>query len=358
MEHKLLLDVERTTRFGITAYISSQYARDAAYGLAEHADFKECESLKALEKHLLSQSILSIPDVLLLEVDEYGECFRMIEKFRNNVLLKGLIIVLLADQRVPEWEERAKQLGVHDYYEAPYPVTDIIERLTFLVKFKLLKPTLTSIKKKEVPHYKISLLKRAFDIVFSSLMLLVLSPILLLTALLVRLESRGPIIYKSRRVGTGFKIFNFYKFRSMFVDADKKLAELAAQNEYSNSNGTTTFFKIKNDPRITRIGRFIRKTSIDELPQLINILKGDMSVVGNRPLPFYEAEMLTSDEWSWRFLAPAGLTGLWQIRRSQRDISERERKKLDNFYARKHSLLFDFRILALTPFCFLQKSND
>ena len=105
-------------------------------------------------------------------------------------------------------------------------------------------------------------------------------------------------------------------------------------------------------------GRFIRKTSIDELPQLFNILKGDMSTVGNRPLPLYEAEMLTSNDWAMRFLAPAGLTGLWQVsKRGREDMSERERKKLDNFYAQKYSFRFDMKILLSTIPALFQKEK-
>jgi lipopolysaccharide/colanic/teichoic acid biosynthesis glycosyltransferase len=353
------LEVDSTIRFGITSFAKSTYAREAIYNLSEFAELRPCESLKALELHLLDQSIVSLPDVLLLEIDECEECFDVIEKFKRNIVLKGIITVLLSDHHNPQWVNRAKQLGVHDYYEAPYAASDILERLAFLVKFKLIKPTLSGILEKDVPHFEIPLLKRAFDIGFALMMLIILSPIMLFAALCVRLESKGPIIYKSRRVGTGFKIFNFYKFRSMYADAERRLAELAALNEYKNEDGSTTFYKIKNDPRITKVGHFIRRTSIDELPQLINILMGDMSVVGNRPLPFYEAERLTCDEWTWRFLAPSGLTGLWQIRRrGKANMSERERKKLDNFYARKYSMFFDLKILFMTPFVFLQKTDD
>jgi lipopolysaccharide/colanic/teichoic acid biosynthesis glycosyltransferase len=119
-----------------------------------------------------------------------------------------------------------------------------------------------------------------------------------------------------------------------------------------------TFFKLKDDPRVTKVGAFLRNTSIDELPQLINVLKGDMSIVGNRPLPLYEAEQLTSDDWSERFLAPAGITGLWQVeKRGKSDMSEEERKALDNQYARNFSFWNDIKIILKTIPALFQKEN-
>ncbi|MGY0037958.1 sugar transferase [Pedobacter sp. NJ-S-72] len=116
--------------------------------------------------------------------------------------------------------------------------------------------------------------------------------------------------------------------------------------------------KIKNDPRITKLGNFLRNSSLDELPQLLNVLKGDMSLVGNRPLPLYEAEMLTSNEWSMRFLGPSGLTGLWQIsKRGKGEMSDTERKKLDNFYARNYSIWFDIKIILGTFPALFQKEK-
>jgi lipopolysaccharide/colanic/teichoic acid biosynthesis glycosyltransferase len=149
----------------------------------------------------------------------------------------------------------------------------------------------------------------------------------------------------------------------MVTDADKKLEALSkTNNQYSageESGGTQkAFVKILNDPRITRVGNILRKTSIDELPQLFNVLKGDMSIVGNRPLPLYEAEQLTSDQFAMRFLGPAGITGLWQIsKRGQAEMSEDERKELDNTYAKNSSFLMDLKIMLKTVPAMLQKEK-
>jgi lipopolysaccharide/colanic/teichoic acid biosynthesis glycosyltransferase len=253
--------------------------------------------------------------------------------------------------------------------------------------------------------------KRLFDIVTASSLLLLLSPLLLLVILAIRLESKGRVYYKSKRVGR--KTFDFYKLRSMRTDADKQLAELAINNNQYNDSGVSAgidysmpcprcsrllagqycspllyldgrqicdhwyrqqmksgaakkpaFVKIVKDPRITKVGRFIRNTSIDELPQLINVLKGDMSIVGNRPLPVYEAEQLTLDAHSKRFLAPAGITGLWQVelRGKGGNMSEEERKRLDNEYADhfqkgRYSFWYDMRLILRTIPALFQKSS-
>ena len=135
-----------------------------------------------------------------------------------------------------------------------------------------------------------------------------------------------------------------------------------SENNYLKTKRTersNAFFKLENDPRITRVGHFIRKYSIDELPQLFNILKGDMSVVGNRPLPLYEAELLTSDEYVQRFMGPAGLTGLWQVekRGSAGKMSAEERKQLDIKYAKEFSFRMDMRIIIKTFTAFIQKED-
>ncbi|MBQ4279705.1 MAG: sugar transferase [Rikenellaceae bacterium] len=249
-----------------------------------------------------------------------------------------------------------------------------------------------------VATFRFPLGKRVFDIVASSLALLLLSPLLLITAAAIRIESKGPILYKSKRVGTNYQVFDFFKFRSMYVDADKHLHSMRDLNQYGvpetgearqpeqeapagddpvllvsddfvipekqyNSAVTeekkNAFVKFENDPRITRVGQFIRKYSIDELPQLFNILRGDMSVVGNRPLPLYEAERLTNDEYIDRFMCPAGLTGLWQVEKRGQggSLSAEERKQLDIRYAKNYSLGLDMQILLKTFIAFIQKEN-
>lgn len=201
--------------------------------------------------------------------------------------------------------------------------------------------------------------KRIFDIMFSALFMILLSPAFLLIMLALRIESKGPLFYISKRAGKGYKIFSFYKFRTMEVEANKKISDVSHLNLYNplNPNGPV-FIKIDNDPRITRLGAFLRKCSLDELPQLLNVFKGDMSLVGNRPLPLYEASSLTTDEWATRFLAPAGMTGLWQIRRKTKyKMTAEERIKLDINYAERSNLLFDLWIMVNTPTAVIQRTN-
>ena len=203
------------------------------------------------------------------------------------------------------------------------------------------------------------LCKRCFDIIISLFVLLLSLPVLMLIAIAIKLESKGPVFYTSLRAGRGFKIFQFFKFRTMEIDADKKIEELSYLNHYGKCENGVKFLKIYNDPRVTKVGRFLRKTSLDELPQLFNVLKGDMSLVGNRPLPIYEATTLTTNEFAERFMAPAGITGLWQIKkRGKVNMSAEERINLDIQYARKYCLLMDMYIIAQTPFALFQKTNS
>lgn len=183
--------------------------------------------------------------------------------------------------------------------------------------------------------------KRAFDILASSTALIILSPVFLATSLAIKLDSKGNVFYAQERVGKDNKHFKMYKFRSMCMDADKQLEALKDKNE---REGAT--FKIKDDPRITKVGKFIRKYSIDELPQLINILKGDMSIVGPRPaLP---QEVATyPEEAKIRLTVPQGLTCIWQI--YERDNPKFSvQVKLDKEYVEKKGFWFDLKLIFLT----------
>ena len=201
--------------------------------------------------------------------------------------------------------------------------------------------------------------KRTFDIVISALLMIILSPVFLLVMIAVKIESRGPVFYISKRAGRGYNIFNFYKFRTMVAEANDKIADFSHLNLYNplREDGPV-FIKIDNDPRITRIGAFLRKCSLDELPQLWNVFIGDMSLVGNRPLPLYEAATLTTDQWAKRFMAPAGMTGLWQIRKKrQSKMTAEERISLDINYADNSNFFFDLWIMANTPSAVIQRTN-
>lgn len=203
-----------------------------------------------------------------------------------------------------------------------------------------------------------NLLKRTLDIVAASAGLVVASPVMITVAIMIRLESKGPIFYASPRAGRNYKVFKFYKFRTMVPDADKQLNNLKHLNQYDTNDKGPVFYKVSNDPRITKLGNFLRNTSLDEIPQLLNVLKGDMSLVGNRPLPLYEAKSLTTDSWVERFLAPAGITGLWQIsKRGKKEMSVEERINLDIDYAYKNSFTYDMWLMVNTPRALIQKDN-
>ncbi|MDB1921566.1 sugar transferase [Clostridium tertium] len=195
------------------------------------------------------------------------------------------------------------------------------------------------IERKESTLYKVS--KRALDVIASFLGLVILSPILLIVAILIKLESKGPAIFAQSRIGLNGKEFKMYKFRSMVQNAEELKEKLAKQNEMSGP-----MFKIKNDPRVTKVGKFIRKTSIDELPQLLNILKGDMTLVGPRPSLPREVEKFES--WMLKRLeVKPGLTCYWQVS-GRNNIDFYEWMKLDLKYVNDMSFWLDIKLIFKT----------
>lgn len=202
--------------------------------------------------------------------------------------------------------------------------------------------------KKEKNVY--SFFKRAIDIIGSLIGLILASPILLIVGILIKLESKGPIVFSQIRVGLKGKEFKMYKLRSMVVNAEELKKKLEEQNEMSGP-----MFKIKDDPRITKVGKFIRKTSIDELAQLINVLKGDMSLVGPRPsLPNEVAEL---EEWMLeRLEVKPGLTCYWQVM-GRNKIGFEEWMRLDIRYVRERSLWLDIKLILRTFFVLFGDNN-
>ena len=327
----------------------------------------------------------------------------------------GVYIILMTDPMTDEERDIYMKCGINDTIGCEATVTELNKKIQFIsdresILFDDERP------KYHILKFKIPVWKRMFDIVFSIFAIIILSPVFILTAIAIRIESKGPILFKSKRVGTNYAIFDFLKFRSMYVDAEQRLKELSkdhnqytthdqedhktilaplgdqaeqamfdmgmesemmisdeeimlvgddfvvAESDFSKQKeeeNNNAFVKIENDPRVTKVGAFIRKYSIDELPQLFNILKGDMSVVGNRPLPLYEAEKLTVDQSIDRFMAPAGLTGLWQVEERGKGgaMSADERKQLDITYGQTYSFMLDMKIIFRTLFAFKQAEN-
>ncbi|WP_266363948.1 sugar transferase [Tellurirhabdus rosea] len=290
------------------------------------------------------------PDLIISDLSMPGlDGFALLERLKNDYCLSDIPVMILSGQENADVREDCLRAGACDFLPKPFLPEDLKERIAR----QLDRPAAHAVGLPFKVRRNARGVKRVVDIAVSSLLLLLLLPLLLLVALLIRLDSKGPVIYRSRRVGAGYRVFSLYKFRTMRHGADAQLAQLQHLNLYGETAQTSAdeaiFLKLKDDPRITRLGRFLRNTSIDELPQLVNIFKGDMSLVGNRPLPTYEAEKLTTDGSAARFMAPAGLTGLWQVtRRGRGDLSARERIELDNLYATRHSFWLDLKLMFKT----------
>ncbi|MFY0673450.1 MAG: sugar transferase [Bacteroidia bacterium] len=358
---------------------------------ANSINIRKSNSLREVKEAVTSGKLQAVL------ADSSAQALELVEKIRGLFSKRELsVIVATYGNEDDEIIERIKRKGINGLFNMRKQAKLLISILKSQPISKV-KPKSKSRKGKQI---KTPLDKRIFDIIVSGLALLFLSPLFLIVIIAIKLEDKGPSIYLSKRVGTGYRIFNLIKFRSMYTNADKRLEQMKGQNMYAGdtpvekidihncpvckANGEPcsdqlvldgdivcerqyklfqeqenagVFMKFKDDPRITKVGKFIRNTSIDELPQLLNVFLGHMSLVGNRPLPLYEAEQLTADGYVERFLAPAGLTGLWQVTQRGKEVSEEERIELDNEYARNYSLLYDFKIILKTFPALLQQEN-
>jgi lipopolysaccharide/colanic/teichoic acid biosynthesis glycosyltransferase len=351
------LSVFSSSKFNIL-YVADKYENEIVNNFPVDTDTcTKAASYNNLYEIVSGLSVYELNVTILLEVspETADQAFALVDSLKKNWLSRNLVVIFLLTERNNGIVARAFQNRVSDCYNPPFVFTDVKLRIQYLSAYKLLHAQLADLMEEPLVQYKIPAAKRFLDLVLSVCAVILLSPIFIIVAILIKLDSKGPIFYTSKRVGTGYQIFDFYKFRSMRVNADKEVESLKTQG---NQYGDSAFFKMKNDPRVTSLGNFLRNSSIDELPQLVNVIKGDMSIVGNRPLPLYEAEQLTTNEWSMRFLGPAGITGLWQIiKRGKSDMSDRERKKLDNFYNKRVSVWLDLKIILMTIPALFQKEK-
>ncbi|MCK4692085.1 MAG: sugar transferase [Anaerolineales bacterium] len=329
------------------------------------------DGFDGMEKVQTSEPDLVVLDIMMPDMDGWETCRRM------KAISEVPVLFLTVRSDVASVAQ-GFDVGGNDYVCKPFQTNDLTTRIENLLNnhsipiFDSLPITSTETTSKLYvmsgyrPQRLNIFFKRLLDILIAGAMLILLSPLMLLIALLIKLDSPGPVIFKQERVGTkrkerdqgqptDFKTFTFFKFRTMRWDASSEphRAYLQAfiQNDHNRmnevqGNGAQTR-KLTDDPRVTRLGRFLRKSSMDELPQLWNVLKGEMSIIGPRPPILYEVEMY--EPWHRkRLMAKPGLTGLWQVTsRSSADFDEMVR--MDIWYIEHQSLGLDLRILLKTP---------
>ena len=304
----------------------------------------------------------SLPDAVIISENMGG--IKFLETIRSEHWTHTLPIIITSDQITQRLVREVLQKKGDDLFPHDFSKGDLVDRLKYFIKrrhFQSIQPKKSSVFELTIPFWK-----RAIDVISTGTALLLLSPILSVVSILIKLDSKGPVVYKSLRVGAGYKVFGIYKFRTMRTDADQLIKNMRSFNMYTKEindrkidglydecspkgecqkklfiNGEiiyekafsaekkekVAFIKFQNDPRITKFGSFLRNSSIDELPQLFNILMGDMSLIGNRPLPLYEAEKLTTDKYIEHFTGHSGLTGLWQVTKrgkGKKEITEEE----------------------------------
>lgn len=315
---------------------------------------------------LIDDGKLSIPDVIVfnhtLSIDELEDFEVFISGFPR---LKNVPLIYFSSSSIINTTPSLQLTAlVDDVVDVDYFGIDFHKKVSFLKKVKNYPPTpyLRRLDHLENASQFMSSgywVKRIIDIVVSASILILSLPILILIAIAIKIDSKGPILYNVVRAGKNYKVFKFYKFRSMVMDAENLIKEMIHLNQYGSEEKEYSFIKIKNDPRVTKVGKFLRKTSLDELPQMFNVLKGDMSLVGNRPLPLREAETLVTNECVERFMAPAGITGLWQVTKKEKpNMTTQERIDLDIVYAQKFNLISDFKIMIKTPGALFQNVHN
>lgn len=340
--------------------------------------------------HNTGVHVSSLPDAIICDLAlSDGDAFALFHQVRRIPELHNVPFIITAEHASESAINKARTIGIDDFYKGHIQPHLLQIRLEFLKEHRLCQHQVQV----SDTVFRLPAWKRMFDLFFAIALLTLMSPIMLLIAIGIKLESSGRILSISKQVSTGYRIFNFYTFRSMREEAEQERNHLLHLNQSPQPkdsqrplqdkcvsclvNNTAceavisilgrdickhewdrarkqdshrrSSIRIEDDMRVTKLGYFLRNTGLAELPQLFNVIKGDMSIVGTQPLPLYEAEQLTTDQWSKRFLAPAGITGLWQVaRRRKNHLSEEERKILDMEYAEKSGFWYDTKILFQT----------
>lgn len=335
------------------------------------------------------------PDAIV--ISRYMGGIKFLETIRLDSWTQTLPVIITSDLITPDLIKEVSLKKGDDLFPSDFSRGNLVTRIEYFIKrrqYHASQQAKTIILEVTIPFWK-----RFIDVASTSLALFLLSPILAVICILIKLDSKGPVVYKSRRVGAGYKVFEIYKFRTMRTDADQMIKNMGSLNMYTKQisekkveglcdecplvgscqqqlfldgevvceknyltqkKEKVAFMKFQNDPRITNLGVFLRNSSIDELPQLFNIFKGDMSLIGNRPLPLYEAEKLTTDKYIERFAGPGGLTGLWQVTKrgkGKQEMTEEERIELDIEYARNFCFKYDMKIFFMTFPALFQSEN-
>ncbi|MEM6631319.1 MAG: sugar transferase [Bacteroidota bacterium] len=335
----------------------------------------QSQRLQAISKPLLPQAIICSYRY------KDGDAISFIQQLQIKRTYRNIPFIVVSESDIAHSKEELLRYGVDDWYHLSDSEEDLLNRLSFLITYKHRYIQLKTVQAQfdyHLPKYK-----RIFDIIIASIALVICVPLIGLIALLIKLESHGPVLQVTKKVGRAYRIFNFYKLRTTPAGSDAIYHNNSVSEELlpdrlgsirqclscalyerpciaptyegkaiqcgknqAVKKGVISVFK-KEKP--TRLGRWLRRTSLDEIPQFIHVLRGEMSIVGNRPLSLEEAEELTQDEWAERFAAPAGITGLWQVKsRFNGELNGLSRKEIDRTYAQKASLWMDVKILLLT----------
>ena len=338
-----------------------------------------------LQKFLIKNYHFSASKVLVVGRDDTSQ--RLVDNIKKDPSLGYFLVGNIDKPDFDKIKEKIRGIGVDEIILAnlDWPKEDVLKLTNFCEEnhivfkfvpniFQTLTVNSSATTLKEIPLIEIKrtvldgwgkIAKRIFDIIFSLSFIAIFSPLYLFIALLIKIDSPGPAIYKDYRYGYRKKKFKFYKFRSIKADLcdgefgtekGNKILKKLEKDEENNIRSNGPLHKIKNDPRITRVGKFIRKYSLDELPQFFNVLKGDMSVVGYRPHMSYEVEKYNFEQ-SKMFCSKPGITGLAQVS-GRSDLDFNEEVKLDLFYIENWSLKLDLIILLKTPFVILFKRHS